>query len=105
MKTMRIPFIFIPALAVLLSAPLGAYAAPAQWEASSRLPQTVASPLPGDGLQVSVHRLKNGLTVYLSPNHETPRISAWILVTSESRSAWISSAVRSVVVWCRRSCW
>jgi predicted Zn-dependent peptidase len=85
MKTKRIPFIFIPAVAVLLSGPFGAYAAQAQWEASSQLPQTVSSPLPGDGLQVSVHRLKNGLTVYLSPNHEIPRISAWIAVRAGSR--------------------
>ena len=41
--------------------------------------------MPGDGLQVSVHRLKNGLSVYLSPNHEMPRISAWIAVRAGSR--------------------
>jgi predicted Zn-dependent peptidase len=57
----------------------------AQWEASSHLPKTQESALPGDPLQVTVHRLKNGLTVYLSPNHEVPRITAWISVRAGSR--------------------
>ncbi|MBI4248972.1 MAG: insulinase family protein [Elusimicrobia bacterium] len=42
------------------------------------LPRPVLEPLAGDGMQVTVHRLANGLTVYLSPNHERPRITAWI---------------------------
>ncbi|MBI5245041.1 MAG: insulinase family protein [Elusimicrobia bacterium] len=77
----------LPAAALLfavLLAPLHAKAAQ-DWESSSRPPQLVASPLPGDALQVTVHRLKNGLTVYLSPSREVPRISAWIAVRAGSR--------------------
>jgi predicted Zn-dependent peptidase len=62
-----------------------AFAAPPAWQENSRLPALVSAPLPGDGLKVTVHRLKNGLSVYLSPNHETPRISAWIAVRAGSR--------------------
>ncbi len=43
-------------------------------------PAAVAKPLPGDLLQVTVHRLDNGLTVYMSPNPQEPRVSAWIAV-------------------------
>ncbi|MFA5139286.1 MAG: insulinase family protein [Elusimicrobiota bacterium] len=55
------------------------------WEKGSRLPKLVPAPLADDGLKVTVHRLKNGLTVYLSPNHEMPRISAWIATRAGSR--------------------
>ena len=74
----------------VLSVPLAAKPVPAKaapgWEQGSRLPRTVPIPLSGDGLRATVHRLKNGLTVYLSPNHETPRISAWIAVRAGARS-------------------
>jgi len=60
-------------------------AAQPAWLAASRLPAPVTEPAPGDDLRVTVHRLKNGLTVYLSPNKETPRISAWIAVRAGSR--------------------
>lgn len=48
-------------------------------------------PLPGDPLGVTVHRLKNGLTVYISENHQTPRVSAWIAVRAGSRNDPASS--------------
>ncbi|MBI5882895.1 MAG: insulinase family protein [Elusimicrobia bacterium] len=74
---------FRPAIAS--SAP-GPAAAPAEaWEQSSRLPGLVPEPLAGDPLRVTVHRLKNGLTVYLSPNREEPRVAAWIAVRAGSR--------------------
>ena len=73
------------ALCAVLALPRALAAAQPDWEASSRLPQTIASPLPGDGMQATVHRLANGLTVYLSPNHEVPRIAAWIAVRAGSR--------------------
>jgi predicted Zn-dependent peptidase len=66
------------------AAQMGVSASPS-WEESSRLPLTIAEPLGSDPLRVSVHRLKNGLTVYLSPNREVPRISAWIAVRAGSR--------------------
>lgn len=64
------------ALAVLLALP--ALAADAGWEASSRLPETLPKPLATDAMGVTIHRLSNGLTVYLSPNKQTPRIMSWI---------------------------
>jgi len=44
--------------------------------AASHLPAVQPTPLPGDPLQITVHRLSNGLTVYISPNHDMPRIRA-----------------------------
>ncbi len=49
------------------------------------VPAVVAQPLPGDLLRATVHRLKNGLTVYLSPNAQLPRITAWIAVRAGSK--------------------
>ncbi|MDD5628096.1 MAG: insulinase family protein [Elusimicrobia bacterium] len=48
------------------------------------IPETLDSPLPGDLMGTTIHRLGNGLTVYLSPSHETPRIAAWIAVRAGS---------------------
>src|SRR5262245_37390480 len=41
---------------------------------------TVDAGVPGDGMAVTVHRLSNGMTVYLSENHEQPRLDAWVTV-------------------------
>ncbi|MFA6030942.1 MAG: insulinase family protein [Elusimicrobiota bacterium] len=75
--------------ATLSAAGLGVEAAPAPKAAAPRAamapPKLVETPLPGDALGVTVHRLKNGLTVYLSPNHEQPRVAAWIAVRAGSR--------------------
>jgi predicted Zn-dependent peptidase len=49
------------------------------------VPATLAAPLPDDPMGVSVHRLPNGLTVYLSPNKGEPRISAQIAVRAGSK--------------------
>lgn len=46
----------------------------------------VPTPLPADPLQVTVHVLDNGLTVYLSPNKELPRVTAWIAVRAGSKN-------------------
>ncbi|MCG8420806.1 MAG: insulinase family protein [Proteobacteria bacterium] len=53
--------------------------------AGSDLPEPLARPLPGDPLGVTVHRLTNGLTVYISTDRQKPRISAWIAVRAGSR--------------------
>ena len=49
-------------------------------------PEPVATPLAGDGLQTTVHRLSNGLTVYLSPNSQAPRVAANIAVRAGSKN-------------------
>lgn len=53
--------------------------------AASELPPTHDA-LPGDPMAVSVHRLKNGLTVYISTDRQKPRFSAWIAVRAGSRN-------------------
>ncbi|MBI2363355.1 MAG: hypothetical protein HYV15_08255, partial [Elusimicrobia bacterium] len=49
------------ALALALAVPARAQAP--DWAVSSDLPKTYETPLPGDPMQVTVHRLPNGLTV------------------------------------------
>lgn len=41
---------------------------------------TLETPYPDDPMQVTIHRLDNGLTIYLSPNRQEPRVAAWIAV-------------------------
>jgi predicted Zn-dependent peptidase len=53
--------------------------------AASDLPATLEAPLPDDPMQVTVHRLKNGLTVYISTDRQKPRFNAWIGVRAGSR--------------------
>ncbi len=48
-------------------------------------PAELPTPLPDDPLAVTIHRLKNGLTVYLSVDAEQPRIAAWIAIRAGSR--------------------
>lgn len=45
----------------------------------------VQSPLPGDPLETSIHTLPNGLTIYLSPNKQEPRIATRIAVRAGSK--------------------
>jgi predicted Zn-dependent peptidase len=53
--------------------------------AASDLPATLTEPLPDDPMGVTVHRLSNGLTVYISTDRQKPRFSAWIGVRAGSR--------------------
>lgn len=52
----------------------------AAWETQSNLTPLLETPLPQDPMKVTVHRLKNGLTIYLSPNDQRPEIVARIAV-------------------------
>ncbi len=58
-------------------------AAPASWMPA--VPAVVPAALPGDLLGATVHRLSNGLTVYLSVNRTKPRITSWIAVRAGSK--------------------
>ncbi|MBI5631362.1 MAG: insulinase family protein [Elusimicrobia bacterium] len=49
------------------------------------VPQVLEAPNPQDPLKATIHRLENGLTVYLSPNPQEPRIAAWIAVRAGSK--------------------
>jgi len=48
-------------------------------------PALVETALADDPMGVTIHRLKNGLTVYISTDHSEPSISSWIAVSSGSR--------------------
>jgi predicted Zn-dependent peptidase len=50
-----------------------------------KVPEPLDTPLPSDPMAVTIHRLPNGLTVYLSPYHQEPRITAWIATRAGSR--------------------
>jgi predicted Zn-dependent peptidase len=53
--------------------------------ATAGLPELQPTPYPDDPLGVTIHRLANGLTVYLSVDREQPRIHAWIAIRAGSR--------------------
>ena len=82
-KTRTLPVLL---LSILAGAAFAATAKP-QIDQSlwPQVPAVVGTPLPNDIMQATVHRLPNGLTVYLSPNHAKPRVTAWIVVRSGSR--------------------
>ena len=53
--------------------------------AASDLPDPLAKPIDGDGMGVTIHRLSNGLTVYISTDRQKPRFTSWIAVRTGSR--------------------
>jgi len=48
-------------------------------------PALLPEALAGDPMGVTIHRLSNGLTVYISTDRSVPSISSWIAVSSGSR--------------------
>jgi predicted Zn-dependent peptidase len=54
--------------------------------AASNLPATIEAPLPNDAMGVTIHRLSNGLTVYISTDREKPTVSTWISVRTGGRN-------------------
>ncbi|PRP95023.1 Protease 3 precursor [Enhygromyxa salina] len=59
---------------------------PEQILAASDLPPTLDAPLDGDEMGVTVHRLTNGMTVYISTDRQKPRFTSWIAVRTGSRN-------------------
>ncbi len=53
--------------------------------AASDLPKTIDQPLANDPMEVTIHRLSNGMTVYISTDRQKPRFTAWIAVRAGSR--------------------
>src|ERR1039457_3812008 len=51
-----------------------------------RAAELIQPPLASDPMQISVHRLANGLTVFLSPNHQDPRVFSSILVRAGAKN-------------------
>ncbi|HSD86421.1 MAG TPA: pitrilysin family protein, partial [Kofleriaceae bacterium] len=43
-------------------------------------PRLVEKPLPGDTTHTTIHRLSNGMTVYISPDKQEPTITAYVAV-------------------------
>lgn len=76
MPTAKIRFFLIQFLLVPLL-----YASP--WD--PKVPEPIPTPLSGDLMRTTIHRLSNGLTIYLSPNPQRPRITAWIAVRAGSK--------------------
>lgn len=72
-------------LAVLLAVPAAAKPKAPAWTAPS-VPATLDAPRPDDAMGVTIHRLPNGLTVYLSPNKGEPRVSTRIAVRAGSKN-------------------
>src|SRR5690349_2789632 len=63
-------------------APAAAAPAPKAIEA----PALIATPLPDDPTKTTIHRLSNGMTVYLSPDSQEPSIVAHVAVRAGSRN-------------------
>jgi len=55
--------------------------------AGSNLPELIESPLTGDPLAATIHRLSNGMTVYISTVRDVPRVRALVAVRAGGRHA------------------
>ena len=53
--------------------------------ASSDLPQLIDKPLAGDPMRVTIHRLENGMTVYIATNRQEPSVVARVAVRAGGR--------------------
>ena len=49
-------------------------------------PALVPTPLAGDATKTTIHRLSNGMTVYLSPDPQEPSVVAHVVVRAGSRN-------------------
>ena len=74
-----------PGTSVQPASPLGGSAEVAGSPQVSGLPDLLPRALPDDPMAVTIHRLDNGLTVYISTDRDQPRISAQIAVRAGSR--------------------
>ncbi|MBX7081699.1 MAG: protein kinase [Nannocystaceae bacterium] len=51
--------------------------------ADSQLPDPIATPLPDDPAHVTIHRLRNGLTIYVAPQAGVPMIQTAVVVRAD----------------------
>jgi predicted Zn-dependent peptidase len=72
-------------LALALSAPAAARRRAPEPVPPPSVPAVLDAPLPNDPMGVTIQRLPNGLTVYLSPNKGRPRIAARIATRAGSK--------------------
>ncbi len=68
------------------SAPARPAAPPAGRAKAVEAPALIPTPLAGDPTKTTIHRLSNGMTVYLSPDAQEPSIVAHIAVRAGSRN-------------------
>src|SRR5262245_35895198 len=54
--------------------------------AAPELPPVQLEAIAGDPMGVTVHRLENGMTVYISTDRREPRFAGWIVVRSGGRN-------------------
>ncbi len=54
--------------------------APSNGKKAVYAPPVIASPLPNDPARVTIHRLSNGMTVYISPDPQEPSVVAHVAV-------------------------
>ncbi|MFI5347511.1 MAG: M16 family metallopeptidase [Elusimicrobiota bacterium] len=80
---MKIRLALIPLLLAALAASATAKSAPVPMPT---VPATLDKPLPEDAMGVTIRRLPNGLTVYLSPNKGRPRVTIRVAVRAGSKS-------------------
>ncbi|MDX6768613.1 MAG: insulinase family protein [Elusimicrobiota bacterium] len=73
------------ALTFAAVSPSAAAKTPKMTPLAPTVPAVQETPRADDPLGVSIHRLPNGLTVYLSPNKGLPRVTAWIAVRAGSK--------------------
>ncbi|MBI3288822.1 MAG: insulinase family protein, partial [Elusimicrobia bacterium] len=82
----RIPTALITSLSAAIAPDESPAARSAPAPASSLwAPELLAAPLANDPMGVTIHRLSNGMTVYLSPNKQQPRVTAYTAVRAGSR--------------------
>lgn len=68
------------------SSPVVAVPAPVVRAKAIEAPKLYAQPVPGDTAKVTIHRLSNGMTVYLAPDPQEPSVVAHIAVRAGSRN-------------------
>jgi predicted Zn-dependent peptidase len=61
-------------------------AKPAKPAKAIEAPALIATPLPDDPTRTTIHRLSNGMTVYLSPDAQEPSVVAHVAVRAGSRN-------------------
>lgn len=49
-------------------------------------PKLLEQPLPNDPAKVTIHRLSNGMTVYISPDSQEPTVTAYVAVRTGGRN-------------------
>ena len=59
--------------------------APVQKARAIETPALVAKPLPDDPVKATIHRLSNGMTVYIATDRQEPTVVAHIAVRAGSR--------------------